>query len=301
MMESVEDIPSSALRAGIDWSWETFPEYLDALDRIAARDGRRDPGPARRRSAGYVMGERGAANEPATADDIAAMADIVRDGIARRRARLLDVAHRSSTTPDPTAPRSPAPTPARTSCSRSATRSATSDAGLFEVVPSGVARRAPRRPCPASSTGCSGWPRASSARCACWSPRTTRRPDDWRAVLDTAARGAGRRCAAVRADRAVAPAAPLFGLDTTYHPLDRCPSFAALAGLTRRREGGAAARPLGASRDRGRGPAHADPIGLPRPAGTACSRSPIRSTTSRPTSSRSPGLAERAGTTPVEY
>ena len=35
MMESVEDIPASALRAGLDWSWETFPEYLDALDRAA--------------------------------------------------------------------------------------------------------------------------------------------------------------------------------------------------------------------------------------------------------------------------
>ena len=37
MMESVEDIPSSVLRSGIDWSWETFPEFLDALDRIPPR------------------------------------------------------------------------------------------------------------------------------------------------------------------------------------------------------------------------------------------------------------------------
>ena len=47
MMESVEDIPSSVLRSGIDWSWETFPEFLDALDRIPPRDGRRDAGTAR--------------------------------------------------------------------------------------------------------------------------------------------------------------------------------------------------------------------------------------------------------------
>ena len=32
MMEGVEDIPGTALHEGIEWSWETFPEYLDALD-----------------------------------------------------------------------------------------------------------------------------------------------------------------------------------------------------------------------------------------------------------------------------
>src|SRR5215469_5021427 len=35
MMESVEDIPRQSLTAGIDWQWETFPEYLDALSRIS--------------------------------------------------------------------------------------------------------------------------------------------------------------------------------------------------------------------------------------------------------------------------
>ena len=33
MMEGVEDIPGTALHEGIQWEWETFPEYLDALDR----------------------------------------------------------------------------------------------------------------------------------------------------------------------------------------------------------------------------------------------------------------------------
>ena len=36
-MEGVEDIPGAALSAGIQWGWETFPEYLDALDAAAAR------------------------------------------------------------------------------------------------------------------------------------------------------------------------------------------------------------------------------------------------------------------------
>ena len=34
LMEGVEDIPGAALSEGIDWNWETFPEYLDALERM---------------------------------------------------------------------------------------------------------------------------------------------------------------------------------------------------------------------------------------------------------------------------
>jgi N-acyl-D-aspartate/D-glutamate deacylase len=80
LMEGVEDIPGAALSAGLQWGWESFSEFLDALDgrRHAMDLGTQVPHGAVR---GYVMGERGARNEPATSDDIAAMADIVRDGI----------------------------------------------------------------------------------------------------------------------------------------------------------------------------------------------------------------------------
>ncbi len=80
LMEGVEDIPGSALAEGIRWSWETFPEYLDALERFprALDIGTQVPHGAVR---GYVMGERGAKNEPATPDDIDAMARIVKEGI----------------------------------------------------------------------------------------------------------------------------------------------------------------------------------------------------------------------------
>ena len=37
LMEGVEDIPGTALSEGMDWTWETFPEYLDALDRRRSR------------------------------------------------------------------------------------------------------------------------------------------------------------------------------------------------------------------------------------------------------------------------
>jgi N-acyl-D-aspartate/D-glutamate deacylase len=81
LMEGVEDIPGAALTVGMPWGeWETFPEYLDVLGQrryaldIAAQVAH---GAVRF----YVMGERGAANEDATDDDLAAMAAIVEEAM----------------------------------------------------------------------------------------------------------------------------------------------------------------------------------------------------------------------------
>jgi N-acyl-D-amino-acid deacylase len=80
LMEGVEDIPGAALSDGIRWDWETFPEYLDAVARApkSLDVGTQIPHGAVR---AYVMGERGARNEAATTEDIAAMAVIVREAL----------------------------------------------------------------------------------------------------------------------------------------------------------------------------------------------------------------------------
>ncbi|HEY5334396.1 MAG TPA: amidohydrolase family protein [Mycobacteriales bacterium] len=81
LMEGVEDIPGSALSVGMPWGkWETFSDYLDLLDaRRYALDIAAQVAHGAVRF--YVMGERGAANEDATADDLAAMARVVEDAM----------------------------------------------------------------------------------------------------------------------------------------------------------------------------------------------------------------------------
>lgn len=82
LMEGVEDIPGTALSLGMPWgTWETFSEYLDVLgQRRYALDVAAQIAHGAVRF--YVMGERGAANEDATADDLAAMAVVVQEALA---------------------------------------------------------------------------------------------------------------------------------------------------------------------------------------------------------------------------
>ncbi len=98
LMEGVEDIPGIVLDEGLDWDWESFPDYLD---RLAARTYTMDVaaqiGHAPLRV--YVMGERALAHEKATDEDIAQMAELTREAMAAGAvgvsgSRILE--HRSS-------------------------------------------------------------------------------------------------------------------------------------------------------------------------------------------------------------
>ena len=80
LMEGVEDIPGTALHEGLTWNWESFGEYLSAIDAIphtidfavmAVHDPLRV----------YVMGERASAHEQATDDDLRAMQGLLKEAL----------------------------------------------------------------------------------------------------------------------------------------------------------------------------------------------------------------------------
>ena len=81
LMEGVEEIPGAVLNEGINWQWETFPEYMDYLDgkKFDMDIGVQIPHAPMRV---YVMGQRGLDREPATPSDIAAMRKLTREAMA---------------------------------------------------------------------------------------------------------------------------------------------------------------------------------------------------------------------------
>ncbi|MBD3728086.1 MAG: amidohydrolase family protein [Sphingomonadales bacterium] len=80
LMEGVEDIPGTALAEGISWDWETFPEYLDALEKLPRTIdiGTHIPHGAVR---AYVLGEREQPGAVPTEEDIAEMGKIVGEAV----------------------------------------------------------------------------------------------------------------------------------------------------------------------------------------------------------------------------
>jgi N-acyl-D-aspartate/D-glutamate deacylase len=80
LMEGVEDIPGTALAEGMTWDWESFPEYMSALEKLPRTIdvGCHVPHGAVR---AYVMGDRGARNDAPTEAEIAEMSRIVEEGL----------------------------------------------------------------------------------------------------------------------------------------------------------------------------------------------------------------------------
>ena len=213
LMEGVEDIPGAALSAGIRWSWESFPEFLDALESVpkAIDVGTQVPHGSIR---AYVMGERGARNEPATPDDIDAMAVLVREGIeagALGFSTSRTIAHRAI---------DGQPVPGTFAATDElfgiGMALAAADAGVFELAPAGVLGEdlaAPDREM--------AWMRALADRTG--RPVTYAllqhdlAPDDWKRLLDLAGDAADAGVP-LRPQVAGRPLGLLIGLQT-FHPL----------------------------------------------------------------------------------
>jgi len=220
LMEGVEDIPGTALTEGMTWRWETFPEYLDELDRLprALDVSALVPHGAVR---AYVMGDRGAANAPATADDIAAMAAIVRDAIAAGAvgfSTTRTVLHRA----------------------RGGELAAGTTAGIDELVGIGAAlATGDRRVLQLTSDFVDpdaelDWMAAVARATGCVVTFALgpdhQRPDLWRRLLDGAAarRAAGARLVPQVGGR---PTSVLFGLESSANPFMLSAAWAEIAEL----------------------------------------------------------------------
>ncbi|MBL1076165.1 amidohydrolase family protein [Nocardia sp. 2] len=223
LMEGVEDIPGAALSAGIRWAWQSFPEYLDALDGLplAIDVGTQVPHGAVR---AYVMGERGAKNEAASAEDIAVMAKLVREGIeagALGFSTSRTLVHRA-VDGEPV----PGTFAAEDELFAIGKALAAAGSGVFELAPAGIMGEdlaAPDREL--------DW----MLRLAELTGRTVSfgllqhdgAPDDWKRLLDTAGR-AFEAGVPLRPQVSARPLGLLTGLQT-FHPFSFRPSYLAAA------------------------------------------------------------------------
>ncbi len=218
LMEGVEDIPGAALHEGLDWAWESFPEYLDALER-RHHDidvGAQLPHGALRL---YVMGERGANREEATPEDIVAMGRIAREAmeagaIGFTTSRTKN--HRTSTgewTPTLTA----------AADELAGIASALGDLGVLEVV-SDFAHQREELETVIGMAEVSGRPLSISIA------QADRRPEAWHELLDaiTAANARGVQVKAQVAARAIGI---LLGHQATMNPVNASPTARRLADL----------------------------------------------------------------------
>ena len=140
-LEAVEDIPTSAMMAGIDWTWESFPDYLATVEALpkAINYGAYLGHSALRM---FVMGER-ALSEPATENDLAAMRAAVAEALRAGAMGFSTSRATTHVTPDDT------PVPSRiaewSEIDALVGAMADLDAGVFQIGPdvsSGAAQRA---------------------------------------------------------------------------------------------------------------------------------------------------------------
>ena len=235
LMEGVEDIPGAALSDGIHWEWESYAEYLDAVARrpLALDIGSLVPHGAVR---AYVMGERGARNQPATHADIDAMAAIVADGL---RAGALGfstsrtIAH-LAIDGEPV-PGTFAAEDELFGIGRVLGRAGT---GVFELSPAGALGEDLAAPDREMDWMCRL--AASIGRPVSFAlTQNDNDPDAWRRMLDRAAAAAG---AAVRPQVAGRPVSLLLGLQT-FHPFSYAPSWSRVGLLPLEEEVAALADP----------------------------------------------------------
>lgn len=222
LMEGVEDIPGTALSEGIDWQWESFPEFLDTLDSkshmidIVAQL----PHGALRT---YVMGERGGNHlEKPTAEEINTMATLAEEAVNAGAIGFTTSRTVNHQTADGE------PTPSLT-------------AGVEELT--GIAQGLKRANKGVIQLVCDfedhdaefslirGMAEQSGRPLSVTVNQNPAKPDEWRHTLDMIS-AANNDGLTLKAQVAPRPVGVLISLQSTYHPFIFCPSFQAIATKT---------------------------------------------------------------------
>jgi len=222
MMEGVEDIPEVVMSQGVPWNWETFPEYLDAIElRHADIDfaAQLPHNPLRV----YVMGERGAAHEPPTADDLAQMRALTAEAIgagALGVSTTRNIAHRFRDGRS-------VPTVLTEDDEALALAAGLRDAGtgVFEIL--GDDRRTP-----ADQMGFLRRIAETSGRPVSFTlTQHSRDPDSWYKII-AELEAANRDGLIIKAQGMPRPVGILLGLDLTLNPFAFHPSFRPIENLS---------------------------------------------------------------------
>jgi N-acyl-D-aspartate/D-glutamate deacylase len=227
LMEGVEDIPGSALAEGIPWGWESFADYMAAIEAMphAIDFLVQVPHDALRM---YVMGDRAVASELATDDDIAQMRALLRSALEAGAAGF------STGRSDNHRTARGAATPASEVDARELAGIAAAFAGLSHGVLQAVSdfdmMRGPDRfdaefdLLEAMAAASGGHPLSISTM------QRDHAPNQWRQIfarVDAAAtRGLDMRCQVGARGIGV-----LLGLEATFHPFMGFPSYKAIAHL----------------------------------------------------------------------
>ncbi|MEO8361374.1 MAG: amidohydrolase family protein [Vicinamibacteria bacterium] len=227
LMEGVEDIPGAALSEGLKWGWRSFPDYLDALDATprSIDIGAQLPHDALRL---FVMGDRGAAQEPATAEDITAMRDLCREALEAGAVGFST----GRTDNHRTAEGKWTPSSESTATELQGIASAFDGLGhgVIQAVSDFDMLRDPTRfdaefdVLEAMASAAGGRPMSISLM------ERDQAPNQWRRILQRA-EAATAKGIPIQVQVAARPIGLLLGLDATFHPFMGFPTYKALAHL----------------------------------------------------------------------
>jgi N-acyl-D-aspartate/D-glutamate deacylase len=225
MMDSVEDIPTDTIMAGLPWGWETYGDYLRAL-------GQRELGVNVGGMVGhaalryYAMGERSLTEEPATDGDIETMAKVLDEAISSGALGFSTSRSFLHTVPDGTPLPGTFALPAELAGLADVLRAR--DAGVIEVVPRiGERDGAARENSVAEMTWMEEVSRASGRPLTFAITQSDRRPGLWSWVMERTA-AARARGADLRPQTSARGTAILYGLRAGRTPYDGLPSWSAL-------------------------------------------------------------------------